>query len=164
MSAARKYSPEGIAASVLFILLFITVLIQIFGRTPLFTGPVWTEELARWLWVWMGFLAIGEAERTDSQLKMGFVADALPKAARRWLFIVIDLVYFGIMAHLVLIGWRTILRTAHNEAVTLPVPDAVLYASAFVAALLILYRIARRLMARFAPGADIHDSKAESAL
>ncbi len=151
MPSKWTYSPEGIAASVLFIILFAVILIQIFGRTALFTGPVWTEELARWIWVWMAFLAIGEAERTNSQLKMGFVAERLSGGGRRVLFTVIDLVYLGLMGHLAVIGWRTVKRTAINEAVTLPVPDAVLYASAFVAAILICYRILRRILWRLGP-------------
>lgn len=151
MGGKRRYSLEGTLASILFIVLFIIVLVQVFGRTPLFTGPVWTEELARWLWVWMAFIAIGEVERQDSQLRMGFVADALPAKARRVLFTAIDLVYLGIMGHLCLIGYRTVLRTWNNESVTLPVSDALLYASALVASVFILIRILQRLRGRFQP-------------
>lgn len=151
MGDKRRYSLEGTLASILFIVLFIIVLVQVFGRTPLFTGPVWTEELARWLWVWMAFIAIGEVERQDSQLRMGFVADALPAGARRVLFTVIDLVYLGIMGHLCLIGYRTVRRTWNNESVTLPVSDALLYASALVASVFILIRILLRLRGRFQP-------------
>lgn len=154
MPAPRKYSVEGSIASIIFIVLFIVVLIQIFGRTPLFRGPVWTEELARWLWVWMAFIGIAEVERIDGQLRMGFVADALKARARRVLFTVIDVVYLGIMGHLCWIGWKTVMRTWNNESVTLPTSDAVLYASAFVASILILHRIIRRILSRFGPDGD----------
>lgn len=149
MGDRRRYSLEGTLAAILFIVLFLVVLVQVFGRTPLFTGPVWTEELARWLWVWMAFIAIGEVERQDGQLRMGFVADALPAGARRLLFTGIDLVYLGIMGHLCLIGSRTVLRTWNNESVTLPVSDALLYASALIASVFILRRIVQRLWGRF---------------
>ena len=46
----RRYSFEGVVASALFIVLFAVLMIQIFGRTPLFRGPVWTEEAARLIW------------------------------------------------------------------------------------------------------------------
>lgn len=144
----RKYSPEGIVASVLFIVLFGVVLLQIFGRTPLVSGPVWTEEMARWLWVWMAFVGIGAVERDDAQLRMGFLVEALPGRGRLVLFTLIDLVYLGIVGHLVLIAFRTVERHATYAAVTLPVPDAVLYASGFVAMLLILHRVLRRLFSR----------------
>jgi TRAP-type C4-dicarboxylate transport system permease small subunit len=144
----RKYSIEGIVASVIFIVLIGVVLIQVFGRTPLFRGPVWTEEAARWLWVWMAFIGIAEVERQDGQLKMAFIADLLPDGARRILYTCIDLVYLGIVCHLIWIGYKTVLRTWDNVSVTLPTTDAVLYASGLVAAILILHRIVRRLIGR----------------
>lgn len=157
----RKYSVEGVIASVFFIALFAVVLLQIFGRTPLFRGPVWTEELARWLWVWMAFIGIAEVERTDTQLRMGFLGDALAANLRRVLFTVIDVVYLGIMGHLCWIGWLTINRTWNNESVSLPTTDALLYASAFFASFLILHRIFRRILSRFAANAgdDTEDTK-----
>ncbi|MFP7570446.1 TRAP transporter small permease [Marivita sp. S2033] len=148
MKKPQKYSVEGIVASVFFIVLIGVVLVQVFGRTPLFRGPVWSEEAARWLWVWMAFIGIAEVERQDSQLKMAFLADLLPVGARRVLYTIIDLVYLGIMGHLAWIGYKTVLRTSGNVTVTLPTTDALLYASGFVAALLIIHRIIRRLMGR----------------
>ncbi|MFV0358546.1 TRAP transporter small permease [Tropicimonas sp.] len=145
MKPLRKYSPEGTVASVFFIALFVVLMIQIFGRTPLFTGPVWTEEAARWLWVWMAMIGIAEVERTDSQLRMGFLVETLRRRARLAVFTAIDIVYLGIVLDLVWIGWKTIVRTWSNEAVTLPVSDAVLYASGFVAMILIANRIFRRI-------------------
>ena len=145
MKPTRKYSVEGIVASILFICLFCVLLIQIFGRTPLFTGPVWTEEAARWLWVWMAMIGIAEVERTDGQLRMGFLIEALPRRGRIAVFTAIDILYLCIVLNLVWIGWKTIRRTWSNEAVTLPVTDAVLYASGFIAMILIANRIIRRL-------------------
>lgn len=146
MKRLGKYSPEGIVASILFIALIVVLMIQVLGRTPLFRGPVWTEEAARWLWVWMAMIAIPEVERTDSQLRMGFLVERLRRKARIAVFTVIDLVYLAIVLHLAWIGWKTIQRTWSNEAVTLPVSDAVLYASGFVAMILIANRVIRRIL------------------
>ena len=146
MRPLRRYSPEGIAASILFIMLIVVLMIQILGRTPLFTGPVWTEEAARWLWVWMALIAIPEVERTDSQLRMGFLVEQLQRRARIAVLTLIDLVYLGVVLHLIWIGWKTMQRTWSNEAVTLPVTDAVLYASGFVTMILIANRVIRRLL------------------
>ncbi|WP_193143298.1 MULTISPECIES: TRAP transporter small permease [unclassified Meridianimarinicoccus] len=148
MKTPRKYSIEGIVASLFFIVLIGVVLIQVFGRTPLFRGPVWTEEAARWLWVWMAFIGIAEVERQDGQLRMAFLAERLPARARLVLYTVIDLIYLGIVGHLIWIAYKTVLRTADNTTVTLPTTDAVLYASGLVAAILIFHRIVRRLLGR----------------
>ncbi len=146
MKPIGKYSPEGIVASILFIALILVLVIQILGRTPLFRGPVWTEEAARWLWVWMAMIAIPEVERTDSQLRMGFLVERLRRRARIAVFTVIDLVYLAVVGNLIWIGWKTIKRTWSNEAVTLPASDALLYASGFVAMILIANRVIRRIL------------------
>ena len=146
MKPLARYSPEGIVASCLFIILIVVLTIQILGRTPLFTGPVWTEEAARWLWVWMAMIGIAEVERTDSQLRMGFLVEGLRQKARLAVLTVIDLVYLGVVINLIWIGWKTIERTWSNESVTLPVTDAVLYASGFVAMILIANRVLRRVI------------------
>lgn len=146
MQTRRLYSLEGIVATLIFAALIAVLMIQVFGRTPLFRGPVWTEELARWLWVWMAFIGIGEAERTNSQLRMDLLAELLGGRARQLLFTAIDVVYLAIVAHLVWIGWKTVLRTWSNAAVTLPVPDGMLYLAALVGFVFVLIRIARRLV------------------
>lgn len=143
--SVAKYSFEGIIAAILFLGLIAIVGIQILGRTPILQGPVWTEEAARWIWVWMAFIAIGEVERQNKHLQMAFLTEMLPRGFRKVLFTVIDLVYLGIMGHLCWIGYQTVERTWAHSSVTLPLPNGALYASAFVASFFILYRIARRL-------------------
>ncbi|QDY70440.1 TRAP transporter small permease [Qingshengfaniella alkalisoli] len=145
MKPPGKYSAEGIAASLLFVALIFIVMLQILGRTALFTGPVWTEEAARWLWVWMAMIGISEVERTDSQLRMGFLVEALRRRIRVAIFTIIDVIYLGIVVHLIWIGWKTVQRTWSNESVTLPVSDAVLYASGFIAMILVANRVIRRI-------------------
>lgn len=145
MDANRKYSFEGVVASILFLVLISVVLLQVFGRVGIFTGPVWTEELARWIWVWMAFIAIGEVERTDSQLRMSIFSDLLPGDLKKYIYIFVDTVYLGITCHLCWIGFKTVKRTWYNESVTLPLSDAFLYASYFVASVFIIWRIVNRL-------------------
>lgn len=141
----RKYGFEASIASVLFIVLFFVMVLQILGRTPVVAGPVWTEELARWIWVWMALIGIGTVERDNAHLRMGFLIEYLPKGVQKIWAIIVDLVYIAIASHLVWIAYKSILRTWNNETVTLPTTDALLYASAFIAMILIVHRIARRL-------------------
>ena len=147
MQQRPRYSPEGIAAAILLLVLVGIVSIQVLGRTPLFRGPVWTEEAARWVWVWMAFIATGEVERQDKHLRMGFLAEKLALPIRRVIFTGVDLIYLGVVGQLCWIGWQTVGRTWNNSSVTLPVSNGVLYLSALVAFLLVLHRIVRRILA-----------------
>lgn len=141
----RKYGFEASVSSVLFIILFLVIVYQILGRTALFDGAVWTEEAARWIWVWMALIAIGTVERDGAHLRMGFIMELLPQKAQKVIGLITDLVYLGIAGHLVWLGWKTAVRTWDNTSVTLPVNDGVLYASAFVAMVIIVIRILLRL-------------------
>ncbi len=152
MVTKRKYSIEGIAATILFLGLIFVVLLQVFGRFGLFVAPVWTEEMARWIWVWMAMIAIGEAERQNVQLRMSIVIDAFFPKFRLFLFTLIDLVYLAVTINLLWIGYKTVIRTWHNEAVTLPFSDAVLYASYPVAALFIIWRVSHRIWSQLSTG------------
>lgn len=147
MPERSKYSVEGIVATILFLALIGIVAVQVLGRTPLFRGPVWTEEAARWVWVWMAFIGIGEVERQDKHLRMGFLAEMLPGVVRKVTFTIVDLVYLGVVAQLAWIGWQTVGRTWNNASVTLPLSNGVLYLSALLAFVLVLHRIVRRLLA-----------------
>ena len=86
----------------------------------------------------------------------------LGPARRRILNTVVDVVYLAIMGHLCWIGYKTVLRTWNNEAVTLPVSDAVLYAAFLLASLFILVRIAARIRSRFSAGDDMAHPEASS--
>lgn len=140
-----KYVAEAVVGSVIFIILFFIILWQVFGRTPILIGPVWTEELARWLWVWMALIGIGAVEKRDTHLRMGFLTALLPQTVQRGLSLLTDLIYLGLAGHLIWIAWKSVERTWNYESVSLPTTDAVLYASAFVAMILIVHRILRRL-------------------
>jgi TRAP-type C4-dicarboxylate transport system permease small subunit len=126
--------------------LIAVVLLQVAGRFGYFRPPIWTEELSRWLWVWLAFLAIAEVERTDAHLRVDFLPQMLPRMVRLVVISGIDLIYFAITCHLIWIGYRGVLRSWNNAAVSLPVSDGLLYASYPIAALFIAYRIARRLI------------------
>ncbi len=145
MTGNGKYSIEGLAATFLFVALILVVLLQVFGRSGLVPSQVWTEELARWIWVWMAFIATGEAERRNAQLRMGIIVEALLGRFRFVLFTAIDLVYLAATGHLLWIGYQTVIRTWNNESVTLAVSDAALYASYPVAAVFIVWRVANRI-------------------
>ncbi|OKL43828.1 TRAP transporter small permease [Pseudovibrio exalbescens] len=145
MNTRKQYSLEGCVAAVLFIILICVVMLQILGRVDLFTAPVWTEELARWIWVWMAFIAVGEVERTDGHLRMEMLADLMGPRFKLILYTIVDIIYLAATAYLCHIGYKTIMRTWYNESVTLPFTDAALYASYFVASFLIMYRVAQRI-------------------
>ncbi len=148
----RRYGPEGIAASIFFIVLLCVILLQVAGRMNLFDPIVWTEELARWVWVWLGLLGLAEVERTNTHLRMEFLVNLFGPRVRNMIFILFDLVWLIAMGQLCWVAWRTVARTWRNESVTLMVNDWVLYLSFLVASVFIMLRVALRLRERIMVG------------
>jgi TRAP-type C4-dicarboxylate transport system permease small subunit len=144
----RPYGPEGIVAALLFIGVVTTMLLQIIGRIGVFDPPIWTEELSRWLWVWMVCFGMAEVERRNEHLAVDFLVTRLPALPRKAVLLVTDLVYLAVMGGLIWIGTIGVIRALPSQSVTMPTSDAVLYASFPVAAVFIALRILLRLIER----------------
>ena len=139
---------EGwIAAALLMVLTFVIAL-QIVGRLGVLPGQVWTEELTRWLWVWAALIGCAATQAHQQHLRMDVFSNHLPPAARRVSDRLQQLLGLAVVCYLGWQGWRGVLRTWHNESVTLPVTDAVLYAALPLAMLLWAVRLLRELFTR----------------
>lgn len=71
--------------------IFLCVILQVVFRYALNNPLTWSEELARYLFIWCAFLGWIIASRRRSHLAMTFVVDRLPGAAQRAIAVVIQL-------------------------------------------------------------------------
>lgn len=149
------YSPEGIASASLLAVLMVLMLFQIASRLGVMPGQVWTEELLRWIWVWLALLGVSEAERTHQHLRMEMLPARWSRPVRRWFFRLVDAGTGVLALYMAWLGFKGVLRTWNDESVTLFMTDAVLYAALPVGALLWALRLFLRLAGRgAAPGGD----------
>lgn len=70
------------AAIAAFCGIFLCVLAQVVFRYALNSPLTWSEELARYLFIWCAFLGWIIASRRHSHLAMSFVVERLPPAAQ----------------------------------------------------------------------------------
>jgi TRAP-type C4-dicarboxylate transport system permease small subunit len=68
---------------------FITFTLLSFGQVVaryVFGHPItWTEEICRYLFVWVVFVGAGVAERSRAHITLDYVTSRLPRRAMRWL-------------------------------------------------------------------------------
>ena len=147
----KRYSPEGVLSALLLIVLSLVIFLQIAGRLGVFPGQVWTEELIRWLWVWMACLGFSEAERCQQHLRMDMIPTLWSAALRRVVYRLIDAMTGVLALYMAWLGCKGVLRTWNDESVTLGVSDAVLYAALPVGALLWAMRLFLRLAGKRQP-------------
>lgn len=143
-----RYSPEGIASAAFLVVLMGLLLFQIASRLGFMPGQVWTEELIRWVWVWMALLGVSEAERQQQHLRMEMLPALWSAAVRRVVYLLIDAATAVLAAYLAWLGVKGVLRTWHDESVTLHMSDAVLYAALPVGAALWALRLGLRVAGR----------------
>lgn len=128
-----------IAAIVLFVAMFLCVLAQVFFRYFLGDPLVWSDELSRYLFVWVSFLGWIIAARKRSHLTVSMFEGRMSARGRAVLKLVgaIAAMLFAVL--LGWQGWRIAMRNLDVETTTLAVSAGVIYLIVPVAALLVAW-------------------------
>lgn len=82
----------------LLILLVLDVWLGVLARYVIPFQLTFTEELARYLMIWMALLAVSSGISHREHIGMLVIFDRFPPGVRRWLAIAFDLIAFGFFA------------------------------------------------------------------
>ncbi|MBP1326802.1 TRAP-type C4-dicarboxylate transport system permease small subunit [Leucobacter exalbidus] len=82
----------------LFALLVLLVVWQVFTRLVLHSPSAWSEEAARYAFVWLSLIGISVAVGEKADVVMDFVVEKLPRAIQRYVDL---LAYFAVLAFVV---------------------------------------------------------------
>lgn len=159
---------EGFTVSCLVAVTFV-LLWQIFSREILGDSPSWSEETARVLLVWIGFLAGAIGFRERSHIAITFIVDRFPELLRRgveWLIIGLVLL-FGL--YLIVQGSEFAIDTRHATLPGTGLPRSVLYIAMPLAGfMIVLYTVLQMVgvdTARFGEETEeaIHEARIDGA-
>jgi TRAP-type transport system small permease protein len=99
MNALRRMTERAIdgAAIAVFVGIFLCVFAQVILRYVFNSPLTWSEELARYLFIWCAFLGWIIASRKSSHLAMTFVAERLPPRVQAAVAVMIQMatIYFA---------------------------------------------------------------------
>jgi len=84
----------------IFGIMVVSVLLEVVYRFILLNPLPWTDELAVYCMIWIGYLGMGIALKHDEHPSIQFIAERLPVAVRKILQFV---VYVGILIFLVVV-------------------------------------------------------------
>jgi TRAP-type transport system small permease protein len=122
-----------VALSILiFVVVFLQVLFRYLLRQPLF----WSEELPRYLLIWMTFLAAALAQKHDAHINITLCLAPLSTRARQALKILTDAVILAFFWVLIYSGSLVTNITAHHRSTALQLPMGLVYAALPVGAIL----------------------------
>jgi TRAP-type C4-dicarboxylate transport system permease small subunit len=126
------------ACVVLFMAILVTMVLQVTFRYVLSTPLTWTEELARYLYIWACFLGAPVALRRGNHVTIAFVAERLPRVLSRPVTLGCQMLALVFLAQLTIQGAILTVRSHSVEAITLPIPWSAIYLAAPLSAVLMI--------------------------
>lgn len=115
-----------VACNATLLILLIVVMSGVVSRAV--NRPVvWSDELSRFLMVWLSFLGWTLATRNHAHIRVGIVLDRLPPRVQRVVEAAIQAITGSIGLAFIWYGLTLTGRNSGVQAVTMPIPAALLY-------------------------------------
>lgn len=87
-------------------------------------AAVWTEEISRYIFIWISYLAVSVAIRKRSSIRIDFVYQMLPPRLQRISWIFVELIFLTLTLTIAWYGWGQIERLQrfpqHTAAMRIP--------------------------------------------
>jgi TRAP-type C4-dicarboxylate transport system permease small subunit len=132
---------EALALGLLVALLTAITFGQVVFRYGLNQPLFWSDEAARYLFVWTALIGAAACVRERAHYTMDALVQGLPPALRRWCAGLAWAVVAGFVAVLLVYGWRDTANAARQEALSLPMRMNWAYAAMPVGAALMLFHL-----------------------
>ena len=107
-----------VTATILFIGMCALVVLQVIAR-KFFEPLVWSEELARYIFIWVAFLGWVIATQNKSHIRISFIHDRSGPKTRLCLDLFANLAVIVFSLIFVINGWRLMQNNLDIETVTL---------------------------------------------
>ncbi len=153
------------AIILLFIALIVSCVLQVFSRKILNNSYPWTEELARYSFIWVHFLGSCLCVRFKEHATITILQAWLPSAGKRALDLLISLILIIVSAVLVYGGIRMAQMTGRQANAGLPIPMSYVYISATFSGainLLYIFELVLKDVAALSGGSDAAQEGASS--
>jgi TRAP-type transport system small permease protein len=131
--------------------ILVTMVLQIFFRYVLSTPLTWTEELARYLYVWACWCGAPVAMRRGNHVVITVLSDRLPRRVAQMIGLVTQLIALFFFVVLAYQGLLLTIRAHTVMAITVPIPWSAIYIAAPISAILMILETAEAVRKTFAP-------------
>ena len=123
-------------------LIFASVLVfaEVFFRYVVGQAHGWSEEMLRFLLIWMTFLGTYLATREEQHLAIRVFRNRLPEKVQKYLKLVGDLLTIAMFSAFTVIGIQYVLKFRSDTSPLLEIPLSVVYLVMPVGALLFIFQ------------------------
>jgi TRAP-type C4-dicarboxylate transport system permease small subunit len=120
-----------------FVIIAGLIVIQVFFRYVLRAPPIWTEELTRYVFVWLAWLSAAVVFRRGQHITIDAITSIMPDRLQAFHEFFVRVICVAILIFLLTYGWQA-LEFATSYSPALNIQMVYVYASAPVAALIML--------------------------
>ena len=143
----NAYFPEDIVAFVLFWAMGGIVFLQFFTRYVLNDSVAWTEEIARYLLMWVTFVGAAVAMRRRVHIAVEVFLNVLPPGPVRVFNVLIDVITTGFVGQLCWYAITIYERMKIQKMTVIDWPMSYVYAGVGLGCFLLLYRTVQMVFA-----------------
>lgn len=113
----------------LLALMSIIIFVQVIARYVLKSSLPWSEELARYLFVWLAYAAISYGVKLNAHIRVDVVVTLLPEKLGKLIRVLADLLFLALAIVLLFYGWKVTSFILHSSQDTpaLGIPMGVVY-------------------------------------
>ncbi|USG66567.1 TRAP transporter small permease [Brevibacillus ruminantium] len=149
----------GLILALMTIVVFYQVLVRfvISSLGSQFSAP-WTEELARYLMIWLTFIGSAIAARRAKLIAVEALVFLLPAMAGKTIKVLSYLASIAFYLIMAFIGWEWTMFGLSETAPVMRIPMSFVYSSMLVGAVLLTINTVAFLIETFATGKDIRES------
>ena len=122
-----------------FIVLISACVLQVFTRFVLNNSLSWTEELARYSFIWSNFLGAAICTQKESHATVSALTDLLPENAKHCLKFITNLIIILIAIVLIFYGFKVAYAVRLQLSPALRVSMSLVYGSAPVCGLFVMF-------------------------
>jgi len=129
----------------LLAVIFVVMVLQVSCRYVLGSPLVWSEEVARYLYIWVCFLGAPIALRRGNHIAITLFVDWLPSKVVRAISVFWHVIAFLFLVELAIQGAILAVRSHGLIAITIPVPWSLIYLVVPISAVLMMLETAEAI-------------------
>ncbi|MBB6450976.1 TRAP-type C4-dicarboxylate transport system permease small subunit [Geomicrobium halophilum] len=137
---------EEIIGSSLFVAMLLILIAQTSARQGFGTPLMWSEELSKLLFIYVGYLGIVACIKDDSHVSIDVLINKLPAKAQKWVYTFNQLLILSALVTVFMISIPIVQNQAHLNIVTLQISYMYMYLALPILTLLMIYRLIERLI------------------
>jgi len=126
---------------VLISALSIVTFSQVVARYVFETPLSWSEELARFLLLWLAMLSGAYAFKIKSHFALQFVTKIVPRKIQKFIYVIVSLIVISFLSGFVFYSFKYVLGVKGHLAPALQIPMEIPYSSSIAGSSLMLYYV-----------------------